>query len=75
MTKYNEMTPAQKHLVDACYNGWYMGGRYRALLGGHQREFFADTVPSLAREIAPWYAKHEQHHSGSPLLVKCVQAL
>lgn len=75
MTKYNEMTPAQKRIYQACTNGWFMGGRYRALLDGHQRDFCADTARILTREIEPWYAKHMQHHGNSPLLVKCVQAL
>lgn len=75
MTKYSEMSPAQKRIVNACNNGWYMSGQYRALLDGHQHDFFADTTSILAREIEPWYAKHQEHHANSPLLVKCVQAL
>lgn len=75
MAKYSELKPAQKRIYDACSNGWYMGGKYRALLDGHQHDFFADTKSILAREIEPWYAGHQEHHGQAPLLVKCVQVL
>lgn len=75
MVKYSEMNPTQKRIYNACQNGWFMGGRYRALFGGHQHDFYADSKSILAREIEPWFARHSEHHSGSPLLVKCVQAL
>lgn len=73
--KYNEMTATQKGIYDACHNGWFMGGRYRAHLDGCQHDFFADTAGILAREVEPWYNKHLAHHAGSNLVVKCVQAL
>lgn len=75
MTKYSEMNPTQKRIYNACHNGWFMGGHYRALFDDHQRDFYADSAAILAHEIEPWYAKHEQHHVNAPILVKCVQAL
>ncbi|MDD5800595.1 MAG: hypothetical protein PUD09_08165 [Coriobacteriales bacterium] len=75
MTKYNEMNATQRNVYDACCNGWFMGGRYRAHLNGSQHDFFADTAHILAREVEPWYAKHQERHAGGNLVVKCVQAL
>lgn len=73
MVKLNEMNDRQRKVFDSVYNGWYMGGKYRALIDEHEKTFFADSLGILFNDVEKWYATHEKHHGSSRLLVKCVE--
>ena len=76
MTKsLTEMSERERKVFDACYNGWFMSGRYTAEFEGHNRVFFADSVRILWNQVDKWFAEHEEHHAHDHLLVKCVAAL
>ena len=66
MTKIKDMSKRERKVLDACHNGWFMSGEYRAIMDGHERSFNADSNE--------WFSSHEQNHADSPLLVKCVCA-
>lgn len=74
MTKIKDMNRRQRKVLDACYNGWFMGGEYRAFVDGHQHSFWADSKQLLFNDVDKWFSSHEQNHAESPLLVKCVRA-
>ncbi len=74
MTKIKDMNRRQRKVLDACHNGWFMGGEYRALMDGHERSFWADSKQLLFKDVDQWFSSHEQNHADSPLLVKCVRA-
>ena len=44
MTKIKDMSKRQRKVLDACNNGWFMSGEYRALMDGHERRFWADRA-------------------------------
>lgn len=75
MLKFKEMNDRQKKVYGSAYNGWYMGGKYRALIDDHEKLFWADSLAILFNDLDAWYASHEEHHGDSRLLVKCVQVL
>lgn len=74
MTKIKDMNRRQRKVLDACHNGWFMGGEYRALMDGHEHSFWADSKQLLFKDVDQWFSSHEQNHADSPLLVKCVRA-
>lgn len=74
MTKVRNMDRRQRKVFDACRNGWFMSGEYRALFDGHERRFWADSPNILFKDVDRWFSTHEQHHEDSHLLVKCVRA-
>ena len=67
MTKIKDMSKRERKVLDACHNGWFMSGEYRAIMDGHERSFNADSKRLLFKDV-------EQNHADSPLLVKCVCA-
>lgn len=75
MLKLQNMNTRQRKVFDSVYRGWFMGGKYRALVDEHERIFWADSLPILFNDVDKWFEAHEEHHGGSHLLVKCVQAL
>lgn len=75
MIKVSTMGAKERRIFDACNNGWYMGGKYRALFDNHERMFYADSLDLLFHAVENWYLSHEENHAGAHLLVKCVQAL
>ncbi len=75
MIKYSAMNDRQRKVYTSVYNGWYLGGKYRALLDGREKVFWADSLPILYNEVDRWYARHERSHGHAHLLVKCVNAL
>lgn len=74
MTKIKEMSKRERKVLDACHNGWFMSGEYRALVDGHERRFWADSQKLLFKDVDEWFSSHEQNHADSHLLVKCVCA-
>lgn len=72
--KYQEMNVRERKVFDSIYNGWYLSGKYRALLDGHERMFEADSPSILFHAVDKWYASHETNHGDARLLVKCVEA-
>lgn len=74
MTKVKNMGRRQRKVREACHNGWFMSGEYRALFDGHERRFWADSPSILFNDVDQWFSAHEQNHVDSHLLVKCVRA-
>lgn len=74
MTKIKGMDRRQRKVLDACHNGWFMSGEYRASFDDHERRFWADSKQLLFNDVDKWFSSHEQNHAESPLLVKCVRA-
>ena len=75
MTKtIKEMNKRERKVLDACHNGWFMSGEYRALMDGHERRFWADSKDILFKDVDEWFSSHEQNHEDSFLLVKCERA-
>ena len=74
MTKVKNMGRRQRKVHDACRNGWFMSGEYRAIMDGHERSFNADSKRLLFKDVDKWFSSHEQNHADSHLLVKCVRA-
>lgn len=68
------MSPRQLKVLDACRNGWFMSGLYKAIFDGHEHSFWADSPRILFRDVDRWFGGHERHHAESHLLVKCVRA-
>ena len=50
MTKIKDMSKRQRKVLDACHNGWFMSGEYRAMIDGHERRFWADSQRLLFTE-------------------------
>lgn len=75
MLSIKDMNGRERKIYDSIYNGWYMGGKYRALLDGHERFFWADSPGILFKDLERWYASHERSHADPRLLVKCVEVL
>ena len=72
--KIRDLSRLQKKVLDACMNGWFMSGEYRAIMDGHERSFNADSKRLLFKDVDKWFSSHEQNHADSPLLVKYVAA-
>ena len=75
MIKISDMNDRQLKVFTSVYNGWYMGGKYRAILDGHEKLFWADSLPILFNDVDQWFVRHERRHADDHLLVKCVEAL
>ena len=75
MKKICDMDNRQLKVFNAVYNGWYMSGKYLALLDDHAHVFYADSIPILYGEVEKWYARHERYHGNKQLLVKCIEVL
>lgn len=75
MIAYTNLNRDERKVYDACDDGWYMGGRYKAKFDDHERTFHADTKWLLFDGVAEWFFSHADHHGDSPLLVKCVKPL
>ena len=57
----------QRKVYEACRNGWFVGGEYRAKFDNHEKRFFADSPSWLFREVDDWFASQESQrleHSG-----------
>ncbi len=72
--KVKDMNSRQRKVYDACSNGWFMSGQYRARFDEHERTFWADSPRLLYRDVDQWYSDHEANHAESHLLVTCVKA-
>ena len=72
--KIKNLSRLQKKVLDACMDGWFMSGEYRALFDGHERRFWADSPKMLYNDVDQWFSAHEQNHADSHLLVNCVRA-
>ena len=70
MKQIKDMNNLERKVFEACYNGWYLSGQYRAVFFGHERCFEADTIRQLAREGEAWFASHAERHGNDILLVK-----
>ena len=70
--KAPKLSDEQKKIRDSVANGWYMSGTYRALLGDDVKEFEADSSSILAKDVARWFAEHDEERNELHLLVKCV---
>lgn len=75
MKKISEMNHQERKVFDACYNGWFLSGEYRALLGGNESRFEVDSLSQLVREVTAWFNSHAENHGSDWLLVKCAQPL
>ena len=75
MLKLKEMNDRQRKVFDSVHNGWFMGGKYRALLDDQERMVWADSLAILFNDVDKWVASNEEFHEESRLLVKCVTAL
>lgn len=75
MKKIKDMNPLERKVFEACYNGWYLSGEYRAVFFGHEHRFEADTIRELAREVETWFSSHQEHHGQDILLVKYAKAV
>ena len=75
MKQFRDMTRRERKVFEACYNGWYLSGEYRAVFFGHERRFEADTIRELCRKVDRWFVTHEDKHSNDILLVKCAKAI
>lgn len=70
MTQVKDMSRLERKVFEACYNGWYLSGQYRAVFFGHEHRFEADTIRQLTKEVLAWFASHAEHHGNDILLVK-----
>ena len=68
--KRSDMSDSQRKVYDACRNGWFVGGEYRAMFDGHERRFFADSIGWLYNEVNQWFESHSAHHANAALVVK-----
>jgi hypothetical protein len=73
MTRIKDMSRSQRKVLEACRNGWFMSGEYRALFDDHERRFCADSPKMLFHDVDRWYSLHTENHDEAPVLVKCVQ--
>jgi hypothetical protein len=74
MKQYRDMSRRERKVFEACYNGWYLSGEYRAVFFGHERRFEADSLRELTRKVDAWFASHEERHGDDILLVKIAKA-
>ena len=70
MKQIKDMSRLERKVFEACYNGWYLSGEYRAVFFGHERRFEADSIRQLTRDVSAWFASHAEHHADDILLVK-----
>lgn len=70
MKQISAMNRRERKVFEACYNGWYLSGQYRAVFFGHERRFEADTIRQLTRDVNEWFESHADHHGNDILLVK-----
>ena len=68
--KRSDMSDSQRKVYDACRNGWFVGGEYRAMFDGHERRFFADSIGWLYKEVNQWFEGHSARHANAALVVK-----
>lgn len=73
MTCVRDLSASQRQVFDACHNGWVVGGEYRALLGDHERRFWADSPRLLFGEVDRWLSGHARRRAEERLLVKCAR--
>ncbi|WP_321971558.1 hypothetical protein [Paratractidigestivibacter sp.] len=66
------LNESQRKVYDACCNGWFIGGEYRAMFDNHERRFYADSVRWLYDEVNDWFESHSDRHAGSPIVVQCL---
>ena len=64
------LNDSQRKVYDACRNGWFVGGDYRAIIDNHERHFFADSIGWLYQEVNEWFESHSESHGDSALVVK-----
>jgi hypothetical protein len=70
MKQIKDMDRLERKVFEACYNGWYLSGEYRAVFFGHERRFEADTVRELWSKVECWFESHREGHEQDILLVK-----
>lgn len=75
MKRIKDMDRLERKVFEACYNGWYLSGQYRAVFFGHERVFEADSIRTLTREVGKWFASHAERHGEDILLVKYHRAI
>ena len=75
MKRIKDMNYLERKVFEACYNGWYLSGEYRAVFFGHEHRFEADTIRQLTKEVESWFSKHQEHHANDILLVKYSRAV
>jgi hypothetical protein len=75
MTRIKDLSRSQRRVFDACRNGWFMSGEYRALSGGGEQRFWADSPRLLFHDVDRWYTARTEGDECAHVLVKCVQAL
>lgn len=73
-TNIKALSAHERKVYDACYNGWWLSGRYSASFGNHRRTFEADSKEILFSDVYKWFRKHELNHANDHVLVRCVQA-
>ena len=74
MKQIMSMTRRERKVFEACYNGWYLSGEYRAVFFGHERRFEADTLRQLYKDVSAWFDTHAENHGDDILLVKLDKA-
>ena len=74
LKQIKSMNLRERKVFEACYNGWYLSGQYRAVFFGHERKFEADSIHQLYKEVEAWFASHAEHHGNDILLVKLDKA-
>lgn len=74
MIGIKNLSKAQRRVFDACHNGWFVGGQYRAFIDGQEGNFWADSPRLLFRDVDQWISDHDKDPAASHLLVKCVKA-
>lgn len=75
MKQVKDMSRRERKVFEACYNGWYLSGEYRAVFFGHERRFEADSLKQLTSAVEQWFASHADKHGDDILLVKLDKAL
>lgn len=75
MKQIKDMNNLERKVFEACYNGWYLSGEYRAVFFGHERRFEADTIRQLASDVESWFSTHQENHGDDILLVKYARAV
>ena len=70
MKQIKDMNRRERKVFEACYNGWYLSGEYRAVFFGHERRFEADTIRQLTKDVSAWFESHAERHGDDILLVK-----
>ena len=74
MKQIKDMSRRERKVFEACYNGWYLSGEYRAVFFGHERRFEADSIYQLYKDLEAWFASHAENHGNDVLLVKLSKA-